>query len=372
MIKAINTSVSEQKMLYGPAALLNAFGNSLTLPILEEVLMVKGIYRKGKGVSYNGLYYDILKDEFTDSSLTLVVPERIRQGIREGQVIQGVAYLSKRLSPAVGRVDLLLNLTDILSKEDKLASPEELRAHQIIQLKAQAGFRDVNQLVKTKLYKQTPVSITILMGTTAIIDQDIKHQLKDAVSVYSIRYVKINLTRSIDIIQAMRENDGQDILVITRGGGENLQVFDNPDISQQALDLKSAFITAIGHAADDPLLQKVADKYFITPTALGQYFHDLYVQSMEELTESKAKLIIDLTKQIEFQFQSKLQDMNMRLMESAQSMQAATSAREAVIKELADQLSRSKSSNMILRILLIVLSVLIFAYLLFSAFNILN
>ena len=33
---------------------------------------------------------------------------------------------------------------------------------------------------------------------------------------------------------------------------------------------------AIGHKENIPLLQKVADKAFITPTALGQYLNDIY------------------------------------------------------------------------------------------------
>ncbi len=39
-----------------------------------------------------------------------------------------------------------------------------------------------------------------------------------------------------------------------------------------ALGLDSYFVTAIGHAQDVPLLEKIADKTFITPTAFAQYF----------------------------------------------------------------------------------------------------
>ncbi len=63
-----------------------------------------------------------------------------------------------------------------------------------------------------------------------------------------------------------------DILAIARGGGDNLEIFDKPEIAEVALGLDSYFVTAIGHAQDVPLLEKIADKTFITPTAFAQYF----------------------------------------------------------------------------------------------------
>ena len=84
-----------------------------------------------------------------------------------------------------------------------------------------------------------------------------------------------------------------------RGGGENLEIFDNPEIAEAALSLSTYFITALGHKDNVPLLQKVADKPFITPTALGQYFNDMYNNTIEEFQNSKEKLFDDITKQEE-------------------------------------------------------------------------
>jgi hypothetical protein len=42
------------------------------------------------------------------------------------------------------------------------------------------------------------------------------------------------------------------------------------------------------------LIDKIADKSFSTPTALGQYLNDIYNSTIEEFTESKAKMVKEL------------------------------------------------------------------------------
>jgi exodeoxyribonuclease VII large subunit len=49
-----------------------------------------------------------------------------------------------------------------------------------------------------------------------------------------------------------------------------MEVFDSPVLAAYCLELASYFVTAIGHKEDSSLLQRIADKAFITPTALGR------------------------------------------------------------------------------------------------------
>src|SRR6202012_1443116 len=126
------------------------------------------------------------------------------------------------------------------------------------------------------IISETTVRITILIGKTAIIDSDIKHALEEAIGFYDIHFERINLHAETEILQTLRRyNDpaATDLLVLSRGGGENLEVFNSPVIAAYCLELRPLFLTAIGHKEDTPLVQKMADKAFITPTALGQYLH---------------------------------------------------------------------------------------------------
>jgi exodeoxyribonuclease VII large subunit len=79
------------------------------------------------------------------------------------------------------------------------------------------------------------------------------------------------------------------------------------------LHLQSYFIPAIGHKEDVTLLQQIADKAFITPTALGQYFNDIYDSTVAELQNSKAGLISSITKDVESRYESQLHHLKIRV-----------------------------------------------------------
>jgi exodeoxyribonuclease VII large subunit len=50
------------------------------------------------------------------------------------------------------------------------------------------------------------------------------------------------------------DNENYDLIAVSRGGGDNLDIFNRFTIAEKAVSLKSLFITAIGHKDDIPLL----------------------------------------------------------------------------------------------------------------------
>jgi exodeoxyribonuclease VII large subunit len=356
------SNTNESMLVYSPNALLNALGNSLVSPLLNKVFTAKGVLKFGKGMNYNGFYYDLLKDEFTDSSITLVIPELLRRGLKDGQIIEVTVYLSKRHQTVNARIDLLLTVTEIISRKEKTVDEKEVKSFELIQRKIKQGFKDADAFIKSKIYSEERVNVTILIGTTAIIDNDIKHQVKDASVVFNIRYVRINLTQVNEIIRAIKENRETDMLIISRGGGENMQVFDNLVLGEEALSIDPVFITAIGHSDDDPLLQKLADKHFITPTALGQYFNAIYNSTIEEQSNSRARLISDLSKQIDLNYQSKLAELNNKLNYTTATLQSLTKSSEIQLKKMSAQLENTKATNRTLRIWLIAVVIFLIVY----------
>jgi transcriptional regulator with XRE-family HTH domain len=53
--------------------------------------------------------------------------------------------------------------------------------------------------------------------------------------------------------------------------------------------------------------KKVADKAFITPTALRQYLNDIYNETVEQLQNSKAKLTDDISRQFKANYDKQIQ-----------------------------------------------------------------
>jgi exodeoxyribonuclease VII large subunit len=108
-------------------------------------------------------------------------------------------------------------------------------------------------------------------------------------------------------------------LVIARGGGDiDSEAINKPELAEACLNLQPFLVTALGHKVNTPLLERIADKKFITPTALGQYLKEIYNTTVEELAQSKAKLVDDVTKQLKTVYDKELQNLNDKLLQEQQ------------------------------------------------------
>jgi exodeoxyribonuclease VII large subunit len=346
--------------VYSPQALHNAFSNSLVSPLLNKVFLVRGVYHAGKGMNYNGYYYDILKDEFSDYTITFVVPEVLRNRLTNDQLVEASVYLSKRNQPTVARMDLLLTVTELISNNDRSITESDLHRLDLVRKKAAVGFKDIDNYVRDKFYNEEPVNLTILVGLTAIIDQDIVNQLREAATAYRITFARTNFSQASEIVKALQHHESAEILVMARGGGENIHLFDHPIVCEKALEFKGILITALGHSSDQPLLEKIADKSFITPTALGQYLHDIYYETTESYNQSKAKMIDDLSKQIALNYETRIIDLGKRLEESTAALNQINDRTRIDLARMNVKLASAKANNKILAILLVVLIVAAF------------
>jgi exodeoxyribonuclease VII large subunit len=295
------TPAASSRISYSPSALLQLFNNALNPSPVKTIIPLRGIYQPGRGALYNGVYYDGLKDETTDAQVTLVVPALVRNELTPGKTIAFYGYISKRVVPVGGRIEVHVNITQLLEQMAGKYNEKDLRALEIQQRKSALGCRDVDSYIKTRILRQERVSITILVGKTAIIDHDIRHALGSAAGYYDLRFEKISLSSEAEILAALDQwNDRglNDLLILSRGGGENQEIFNSPALAEACLSLDPLFLTAIGHQQDTSLVQKIADKAFITPTALGQYLHTIYNDTIAEQEHSKARLVELITTQL--------------------------------------------------------------------------
>src|SRR5450631_591982 len=115
-----------------------------------------------------------LKDETTDAMLTLIVPALLKPSLVPGKTIEFQGYITKRVVPGGGRIEIHANIMELLAQTQNKYSEKEIRSLAIQQEKAPRGYRDVDGFIKARIVRQERVSVTILVGKTAIIDQDIK------------------------------------------------------------------------------------------------------------------------------------------------------------------------------------------------------
>ena len=68
------TILNNEILTYNPSSLVNIFNNALTIEATKKAFRIRGIYLPGKGVNYNGLYYDSLKEESSDACSNTTSP----------------------------------------------------------------------------------------------------------------------------------------------------------------------------------------------------------------------------------------------------------------------------------------------------------
>lgn len=259
---------SQETIIYSPAAVLNIFNKSISLKQTQRIIQLRGIFVLGKGAFYNGSYYDSLRDESTDPQITLLMPALISNELQHNKMVTVNGYITRGVVNNASRIEIQLTVTELVGQTQNKYNDEELRRIELQQAKAAAGFRDVQGWIKEQILLEYPFKISVIIGKTAIIDNDIKHQLRESLAFYQLEFHRINLSSETEILNAFRQLDDRDhnIIVFSCGGGENLDIFNKVSIVEAANKLKALFVTAIGHKDDVTLLQKVADKAFITPS----------------------------------------------------------------------------------------------------------
>jgi exodeoxyribonuclease VII large subunit len=101
----------------------------------------------------------------------------------------------------------------------------------------------------------------------------------------------------------------------------------------------------------------------LQPTALGQYFHDLYTKTIEDLNGSKAKLIGDLSKQIDLNYQQKIQGLQQHLTDTLRTGKETLQNIERQSRALSDRLEKTRRANQILTVALCVILLFLMVYL---------
>ena len=76
-----------EQLPYTPSSVVAIFNNVLNSDATTKLFKIKGIYTQGKGNSYNGYYYGILKDEGSDAYITLIVPAILRASLTPQKTI---------------------------------------------------------------------------------------------------------------------------------------------------------------------------------------------------------------------------------------------------------------------------------------------
>jgi len=247
------------------------------------------------GVS-GGHVYGRIKDVEADVTVDITVWRSIRESLPEG-VGQGdrvVVKLKPNWYVKGGRLSMNVLELRLAGLGELLAKIEALRAT----LHAE-GLFDVES---KKRLPFLPGLIGLVTGKDSDAEKDVLRnaQLRWPEAQFQVEYASVQGDKCVpDVIAALDrlENNPQvDVIIVARGGGDfqHLLPFSDEALVRRAAACTIPLVSAIGHEADRPLLDEVADLRASTPTDAAKRVVPDVAEEREKIREAKKRLALRL------------------------------------------------------------------------------
>lgn len=250
------------------------------------------IYEKKRGKAYNGYYYDEIVDKGSKIPLTLYIHEKFRRQLKDKQAYEftGKLYLAKDIN--YSKIGVMFFVTGIGASTDETQLITESE-YGIVKTRYDQGFFDIEADISDKLFRGIKPKILVLIGSSAITEDDYAAALEDA-DYFEIEERKTNLSNKKVFLECIASiSEDYDYFVVLRGGGNGIRFFEDEGLCKEVLSAPIPFITAIGHVADNCMLQRVADKSYDTPTSFGNALQRLVEKdksAKEDISVLEARL----------------------------------------------------------------------------------
>lgn len=299
---------------------------------LKPLITVTGTYVNRRNPpypskEYESVYYDKLKDPKTNDSVTLIVPQDKKTFLKDGKEYE-LNCLVKYTASNEGTVKFSLIAETVLNETAEI----DYRQQEVIdaQTKILKIFHDKprenpSSSLKRKIKVGEQPKIALVQPENNKTLDDIKEGAGEFWNKYNVKKFPVNIHKSSEVITELLEIDHEsdfDLILIFRGGGsdEEFDVFESIELAEVIINLQTPLVTAIGHARDEPFIQRISNRSFITPTDFGNYLKETYINSGKEddLTQWEKRIKTDRTN-LETR-QDELQEKQLQLSEFSKNL----------------------------------------------------
>jgi exodeoxyribonuclease VII large subunit len=330
--------------VYSPASVIGIFSNALKLNATVNLIYLKGRYAFGGGKSYGNYYYDLLFSEGDHTSIGIRISSLLRSKITNNEIYTLRGFIEKSIKNS--SIELRFVVDEIVQREERSISEEELQKYGLIQKKLEVGSKDLETLIRDKMLKDEKIKVANIYGNNAIVQKDFSEGLDVSSQYFDIVNYSCNITSSTAIIATLKEISvlDHDIVALVRGGGDrqSMETFNDLTLSELFIEMKPVTVTAIGHTVDETLLDKLADKRFHLPHDYGAGLHAIAEKLSHERSNSRALLIDEVKKDVTKQFYEQVETLEKQLKkkneEFTEAQKIYKEQSEAHNKTFADQL----------------------------------
>ncbi|MBS4020868.1 MAG: hypothetical protein KGZ79_00395 [Dethiobacter sp.] len=231
------------------------------------MITIEGILERVN--SYPSGTYLALKDpQSPEVSLTCLLPpsHKVDFELKQGLTIQatGTVEMRPKKNNADHETVIFVNQLFEINKGE-ITEMEAFR-----QQLRDRGFLE-NKKAMPEIAGKEELKICVISSVDGVAYRDIEHIVKPF-PFFKMELYPTNLFSPEDVANSIIKADRRDndLLVVSRGGGSRLEVFNQLPVLAAINGAKKPVLVAVGHAQDITLADEVADIHAPTPTAAGE------------------------------------------------------------------------------------------------------
>ncbi|TPX03359.1 exodeoxyribonuclease VII large subunit, partial [Schumannella luteola] len=273
---------------------------TLSSKIKDYIDRLGSVWVEGELTQWNlarGVVYAKLKDLDQDVTVSLTVWSSTLQRLTE-QFAQGdrvVALVRPDYWVRGGSLSMVASELRHAGLGDLLAQLERLK-----RTLQEEGLFDAS---RKKPLPFLPRCIGLVTGKDSDAEKDVLRnaQLRWPQVTFRVRHAAVQGTNAArEVAASIRELDANpevDVIIVARGGGDfqNLLVFSDEQLVRAAAACATPLVSAIGHEADSPLLDLVADLRASTPTDAAKRVVPDVADEAARVQQARARMAMRMT-----------------------------------------------------------------------------
>lgn len=338
-------AVSPMIQVFNPSELLNIFSDLLARQnTSSKVIYLRGIYFKQKYNPGWAYAYDLLRDEYDQQEITMMISPALRDELKDGSLVQVGGTITRKLS-GKGYIQLVFQVSRVDVVKDQVISEDDMRRGELRTLKSQKGFKNVDFLLEEILFRGERPKVALLFASTSITMADFDAGKESAATHIDFHEHRVSFAKSDDLIAKLNQLDSAqyDIIAMVRGGGGGIEALDDFSVLECVVNLNTPLICAVGHVDEKIFIKNLADYVAPTPNGLGTYFSNMVETVIQKRNNSRAALVEEVKKQYIKQIETAEQQ-NKTLQSQIEKMTKASTEAQANFKAQSDALTKQLST----------------------------
>ena len=316
--------------IYKPSEIIGIFNSILAKQSVNaQVVYLRGVYLASGRQSYNGYFYDTLRDEDRQEEITMYVTQQQRENLKNGNLVNVGGVLGRNVNNR-GQIQIILNVSRIEIVQEQAIDEDEIKRMELRQKKSSVGFKNVDSVLEQLLFTDQRPRVALLFATSSITMSDFEAGINAAKSAIDFMEYRANFSNAKEFISTLQSLDrgNFDVIALVRGGGARIESLDDVSVLEQIVSMNTPTIGAIGHVEEKIFIKQLVDKCAPTPNGLGQYFSEMVENVSEKKTRSRAAL----TEKIKKQFKDQLEAGQKQNKELQEKLKVLTKAQEDSVK----------------------------------------